>query len=1119
MSTPTNKLSLEDKIKLSIDPSKSVVVTACAGSGKTWLLTSRILRIIINDWINPKKPKRMRLQGILAITFTNNAAAEIQERVRERLREIAHADESEDKDKKTQSELLEEIGIEKLPGNSDLKEMYRCFITKRPGLSIHTFHSWFNHLIQFLPWSERVSFHGQLADSPEQLRQLAWEEMLGEINDDGSEMAESMRSLLGLHKLNELRKILVQVINKRSEWFLHYNRSPEDSDAFEVFENKDNPDVPPPAKRRAKRALHDKNSDFRTQISKLLKCLGPDAKGYTKTACKKLREACEQNSPAGFYAGVLDALFEKKKNFRERKSYLKKVNHPAFTAIEAEICAVRATAAYEYNRHCTRLALRYAQQYARLKEREGVMDYSDMELIPLRALIKGSKDSRPLQDLFKRLEDTYAHILVDEFQDTNPAQWMMLRSWLEESEDSEPPKVFIVGDPKQSIYGWRGGNPKLLGAARDYLKEKYKGEAVSINRTRRCSQKVVDAVNEVFSNEGDWALDSFATHEVEMEKQKDGNSLVLCLKPEDLPPNDKPEIALRDPLDPTNEREGIDSKARLEGKMLADKIGKITKKGYVEKDIMLLHPTRTDSEHLIDTLAGQGLTCSLLDKSSRMDCLECQDMLALLHAIFDPSYGLMIAQVLRSPIFGVSEEDLWKVYQAGLLEKDGEKRCSWTTGLKKAKGSDNLKRAQEKLQDWRDSYLERKLPAHELLARCYQEANIIKRYVEAVPRDIAKRVALNLDWILNYSLEAQGGRLVLPSEYAAHLRELSEAGEETDLADEGGEVIRSLTVHGAKGLESEVVIVVNSDYGLPSQWDKLLVTWNLGSSRPSHLSFCRGGTYATEGQEQAWEEIKKDKAQERNNLLYVAMTRARQHLFFSKRPRNKGGGGAHSKWWDRINDCLGKPDEKELDKLQPAKKSSNADGSDGDKHRSWPTKPDKDLKVGKQNESDNEAKIKGTQRHNLLALILQNNENHEKVMDDNQLLHRRLLGIGKDRLEELHGEIKKILAPETEFGVLLAQVDKKKNPIECELSAIVDGEYKDQVKIRRIDCLLTTKDDVVWIIDFKTGGSAFEDEHKNEYDEQLRAYHSVVKGSHLKDKTIKMAIVDREGGMREVEPA
>ena len=1133
MSTAASLAKLKaDRLKC-INPGKSAVVTACAGSGKTWLLTSRILRIILND------PKCEKLHRILAITFTNNAAAEIQERVRERLHELAYApkNKGKNKNKKTQAELLEEIGLDP-EEHTDIASIYRTFITKRPTLNVLTFHRWFTHLIQFLPWDERTSFHTRVAESPEHMKQQAWEQMLGSITDEESDEAKSMRYLLGLHKLRYLKEILDDVIDYRAEWYLYFGCSPEDKakaedkaegeeedkDAFSAFQNKMKP------KEECTKQDLLESEEFKDMLAELGALNQKESSQLQKTL-KKIEDA-KQNGADSFFQMVCTQMGNKtaRKEARDagREELLDKKIMP-------KLNSVKATHNYIFNKHCARIGTLYAQQYAKLKEQEGVIDYADMELIPLRALFKGtSSDSHGevlsprLEDFFLRLEETYDHILIDEFQDTSPAQWLMLRAWLEQS--PKKPWVFIVGDPKQSVYSWRGGSPQLLDVARNYLQDKngYKAEIVSINHTRRCSQKVVDAVNEVFSNKGDWALDSFETHEVETEKQKDDSSLVLCFQPGEWSSDDEVDDTLRNPLDKkAQEKDEKDLKASREGEVLADKVEKLLEKGYANKDIMLLHPKRPESEHLIAALAGQGLSCSLLDRSSRMDCLECQDMLALLHAIFDPSYGLMVAQVLRSPVFSVSENDLWAVYQAGL--PGAGKECNWAKGLELASGSDDLTRAKGLLCVWRDSYRRGKFPAHELLAQCYKDANIVERYVKAVPQKIAKRVVLNLDWILNHSLEAQGGRLVLPSEYAAHLRELSEAGEKSDLADEGEDVIRSLTVHGAKGLESKVVIVVNSDYKTKNQWDKLLVTWNLATLRPNHFSFCRNSKHATECQAQAWEEIKKAKEQEKNNLLYVAITRARQHLFFSKRPKEKeepkketkgkskteGEGQKKAKLWDHVRESSGNLDEKELDRLKSVEQSSTADESDSDERRPWPAEKEESVRTGRQNEADNEFKIKGTQRHNLLALILQNENAYSKVMKDNQLLHRRLLGIGKERLAELHEEIEKVLDPKTEFGKLLAQVDKKKNPIECELSAI--GKDK---KIRRIDCLLETKEGVVWVIDFKTGGSAFEDKYKDDYDEQLRGYHEVVSSSaSYKGRKIRMAIVDKEGGMREVQPA
>ena len=173
-------------------------------------------------------------------------------------------------------------------------------------------------------------------------------------------------------------------------------------------------------------------------------------------------------------------------------------------------------------------------------------------------------------------------------------------------------------------------------------------------------------------------------------------------------------------------------------------------------------------------------------------------MVALLHAIFDPSYNLMLAQVLRSPVFNIDEQGLWKVMSEGKKEKDG-KYSNWSRGLEKAAketgASKKLKTAQDLLSKWQSAYRKDKLPTHELLSMCFHDADIISNYAKAVPQEMRKRTVLNLEWLLNHSLDASRGSLVLPSEYVDYMRGLGKAQEKSDADAEHPGTIRVLTVH------------------------------------------------------------------------------------------------------------------------------------------------------------------------------------------------------------------------------------------------------------------------------------------------------------------------------------
>ena len=124
------------------------------------------------------------------------------------------------------------------------------------------------------------------------------------------------------------------------------------------------------------------------------------------------------------------------------------------------------------------------------------MDFADLEW-QLCRLLQNSEHAETMQ---YKLDSRYRHVLLDEFQDTNPLQWQILRAWFDAAVavDTQP-TVFIVGDPKQSIYRFRRADARLFGVARDYLKDNFAAQELHNNHTRRNAPAVLDAVNAVFA--------------------------------------------------------------------------------------------------------------------------------------------------------------------------------------------------------------------------------------------------------------------------------------------------------------------------------------------------------------------------------------------------------------------------------------------------------------------------------------------------------------------------------------------------------------------------------------------------------------------------------------------
>jgi ATP-dependent helicase/nuclease subunit A len=163
---------------------------------------------------------------------------------------------------------------------------------------------------------------------------------------------------------------------------------------------------------------------------------------------------------------------------------------------------------YRCNRAALRCGAELLQHYQRLKEERGVVDFTDVEWRTHQLLSHGDH----AEYMQYKLDARYRHILLDEFQDTNPLQWQVLKAWLDASAAAQlRPTVFLVGDPKQSIYRFRRADARLFRIAAEFLVREYGAERLEQHMSRRNAPPVLDAVNRVFREEP--GFDGFTPHE------------------------------------------------------------------------------------------------------------------------------------------------------------------------------------------------------------------------------------------------------------------------------------------------------------------------------------------------------------------------------------------------------------------------------------------------------------------------------------------------------------------------------------------------------------------------------------------------------------------------------
>ena len=1073
-----------------LDSSQNLLVHACAGSGKTWLLTSRIVRILLEDQdISPSH--------ILAITYTRAAAEEINTRVLERVDEMARAGSTEELSGK-----LREIGLE--PSSALLaraRQLHRLCLFSRPGMTISTFHGWFRILTQSLPWGMKPTQVIQIIEQNSELLDRAWRVTVGlAVND--STLGAALAELLGQMGSNQIKDMLETMIERRLAWEMSFDSTYEGPAAAASCIS---------AMEALISAGWDEKDlfDNRELLWKMIDELLIKAGGSTKTAVtfNRLCQSAQQaRNPEQFMKDLGNIFLTKEGRPRNNLSKLfgKMGGGLAFAFLVEKLETVRmvvtARAAAAFNKAAAVVGTNYARAYEKEKAAVGVVDFGDLELLVWRAMSKHGT-----QVFVERLGHNYRHILIDEFQDTSPQQWQIMRRWLLDAHGSDrAPGVFIVGDPKQSIYSFRGGDPRLMSQAGEFLAAHYHGIVRYSNTTRRCAGVITRLVNKVFESPQIELGGGFINQDT-MQEDLPATVLVAPIISSDREQTD-PDSGLRNPLVQAPPRSKVEKLRLHEGGQIAAIIRSAVEQWQITgptgirrrcsyEDIMVLYPTRAASEAAARMLRRNGIPCSLPNSGNRLQDLECLDMVALMRAISEPRNALALAHVLCSPIFNADEHDLWLVHKAG-----GGKMGSpsdWLVGLASSVGgSEGLRQAREFLPRWRESYARQPLPAHELLAKVFHEADIYARYVRVLPREMGERCVRNLEWVLNYAIELDGGRIVQLSEMARRLDGLR--GERVGGA--GGtaqdrQVVAMMTVHAAKGLESPVVILSNSEAGARPEVAHALTGWRQGEERPHHCSYARSKKTSNSVQKECWQQEDAARAREKLNLLYVGMTRASQALVVTATPsRRSSSYGWHRLIENAMIELGADPDDNGMlrlgDDLSRGLAPARPEGQDDPE---IPPRTQVLAPTGEVKPAPTAAARRGTMLHKLLALLLMG------VTGSGP--QREILGVTSSELAALQADARSILG-----GSELVALRKAATAINVEVS-VVDEDGLQQ----RIDCLIDVAGEK-WIIDFKSSSKPAAAAHR----EQLTRYRQALINAG-ESAPIRMALIGRDGSLREIE--
>ncbi len=837
------------------DPDRSTWLSANAGSGKTRVLTDRVARLLLAG---------VRPQNILCLTYTKAAASEMQNRLFKRLGAWAMMDTAKLK------VSLRELGVDASALEPDrlrkARTLFALAIETPGGLKIQTIHSFCASLLRRFPLEAGVSPNFTEMDdrTAKQMRM----EVLEQIAQSHPEaMAGFARYFTGADSDELLRELVQRKQLFKPGWSdadiaaqvgLPSNCRTVESifepvfhgDEGQIFEN-----VLPMLD-----ASTTRNTDFAAKLRQLIG-LPPSLKTLT----------------------LFEALFLNKTTFEPTTHWptkgLMNDHTDAFEPLNAlrhrvaDARPVRlAYAAFHQTRALRQFADHYLPAVEKIKLTRGWLDFDDL-IFKARDLLQ---DGKMAAWVLFRLDGGIDHILVDEAQDTSPTQWDVVRCLADEftSGESARPDVartlFVVGDQKQSIYSFQGADPAGFETMRDQFEARHKAAGKPFARRElqhsfRSAPEILQLVDATFSPNLEQGMGGPVAHQafkLDLPGRVDLWPWVDVGESEKMP-------VWHDPVDTVSENHHTVQLAQKIADFIEHQIahGQITveerEDGVSQKitrritagDFLVLVQKRSGVFHpIIQECKRRGIPLAGADRLKMGGELGVKDLVALLSFLATQEDDLSLATVLRSPLGGISERQLYDLAQG---------RGTQTLWARLTMQADAYPDVHAMLHDLRNQV--GFLRPYELLERALTRHQGRERMIGRLGSEAEEGIEALLNQALSYEQQD------VPS-LTGFLTWLET--DEVDIKrqiDNNSDLVRVMTVHGAKGLEAPIVILPET--GPPQN----TVRDNI---------FDQDGTphwkMRADDMPQAQLEIKAQiqdrQIEERRRLLYVAMTRAENWL-------------------------------------------------------------------------------------------------------------------------------------------------------------------------------------------------------------------------------------------------
>ena len=879
---------------------RNILVSAAAGSGKTAVLVERIVKIITD------KNHPVDIDHLLIVTFTNAAAAEMRERIGNAI----------------------EKALDEQPGNEHLLRqltlIHNAQITTIDSFCLYVVRNHF-HEIDLEP-NFRIGDEGEL--------KLLREDVLGRVLEQNyEEPSEAFSDFVEGYASGRTDAALNEMILQLYEFSRSYPWPEKWLDSFvgiyriENREELDRAEWLAPLTENICFVLKDCEQLLKQALAVTQQDDGPDM--YEKAvrsdlekyeSLSKLTSFCELSvalsdikydrlaSSRGF-EGDPDKL-ELVKSLREQaKDVVKKLCKQYFFC-SPEMMIEQLERTEPMLEEVVRLTKQFADEFAAAKRRKNLVDFHDVEHFALQILV--DEETEKAKKTAEEFRDTFEEIMIDEYQDSNEVQETLLRSISREERGEN--NIFMVGDVKQSIYRFRLARPELFMKKYDsYSLEESTTQRIDLHKNFRSREEVLTCTNDIF-----YKIMARSLGNVEYDAE-------AALYPGASYPVSAdfiPEILLADSNDELLEDTELTDKKTLEAKIVAEEIKHLMKTQPVTDKatgelrmarysdiVILLRSLSGWADSLVEVLNGNGIPAHTVSSTGYFSTVEVQTVLSMLRLLDNPRQDIPMAAVLRSPMAGLTDEELAVLrledgsvpfHEAvlelaeGLYEEDGQKEISDSEADRK-----QGRNADEKTENHIEITAHRKLlkfykkykqlrqlvpdtPIHELIEIILRETGY-GHYVAAMPAGNRRTANLNmlLEKATAYEKTSYKG-LFHFVRYIDELQKYDVDFGEADMVGENEDVVRIMSIHKSKGLEFPIVIVsgMGKNFNKQDTRSKMVLHPELGIGL-DYMDGKKRIKSPTIAKKAIAKQIDLENLGEELRVLYVALTRAKEKLILT----------------------------------------------------------------------------------------------------------------------------------------------------------------------------------------------------------------------------------------------